>query len=56
MRARRCDHPASRQDLATSGDLSQVLTEHRARERVDVTYYRQGQAQHGEVTLGSGTQ
>jgi serine protease Do len=43
-------------DMATTGDLFQVLMEHEAGERVDVTYYRQGQAQHGEVTLGSSTQ
>jgi serine protease Do len=43
-------------DMATTGDLFRVLMEHEAGERVDVTYYRQGQAQHGEVTLGSSTQ
>jgi serine protease Do len=42
------------QNLATSGDLFQVLMEHKSGERVDVTYYREGHSQRAEVTLGAG--
>jgi S1-C subfamily serine protease len=43
---------AAGQDIANSGDLLRVLTEHRSGEKVTVEYYRGGERKQTEVTLG----
>jgi len=43
---------AAGQDIANSGDLLRVLTEHRSGEKVTVEYYRDGERKQTDVTLG----
>ncbi|KPJ48811.1 MAG: hypothetical protein AMJ38_04480 [Dehalococcoidia bacterium DG_22] len=43
---------AAGEEIKNSGDLLKVLTEHRAGDRVPIEYYRDGDLQETEVTLG----
>jgi len=43
---------AAGEEIKNSGDLLKVLTEHRAGERVIIEYYRDGELEETEVTLG----